>query len=157
MLAFPSAPPPPPPSRAAPVAHQFIWPQRAPKVDPSRSESSSQLTDFLQKIPKNPPCTLPVHDVVHISWSNFLSGIFILTSLNDTSSPRARQHMRSSLHLTNPCAYRKVLSLTKPKGRIFKTKSLGHCITSLLIKIYLLSIRLEIFDWMYIHTDRIWR
>ena len=33
------------------------------------------------------------------------------------------------LHLTNPSAERKVLSLTKPKGKIYKTKSLGHYIT----------------------------
>ena len=33
------------------------------------------------------------------------------------------------LHLTNPCAKRKVLSLTEPKGNIYKTKSLGHYIT----------------------------
>ena len=28
---------------------------------------------------------------------------FILTSVNDASSPRAREHVRSCLHLTNPC------------------------------------------------------
>ena len=33
------------------------------------------------------------------------------------------------LHLTNPCAKRKVLSLTNPKGKIHKTKSLCHYIT----------------------------
>ena len=33
---------------------------------------------------------------------------FILTSVNDTSSLRAREHLRSCLHLTNPC--------TEPKG-----------------------------------------
>ena len=33
------------------------------------------------------------------------------------------------LHLTNPCAKRKLLSLTKPKGKIHITKSLGHYIT----------------------------
>ena len=33
------------------------------------------------------------------------------------------------LHLTNPCAKRKVLSLTKPKSKIYKTKSLGHYFT----------------------------
>ena len=33
------------------------------------------------------------------------------------------------LHLTNPCAKRKVLSLTKPKGKIYKTKSLRNYIT----------------------------
>ena len=35
------------------------------------------------------------------------------------------------LHLTNPCAKRKVPSLTKPKGKIYKTKSLGHYITAI--------------------------
>ena len=30
----------------------------------------------------------------------------------------------------NPCAWRKVLSLTKPKGKIYKTKSVCHYITS---------------------------
>ena len=61
---------------------------------------------------------------------NFLSGIFIFTSLNGTSYPHAREHLRSCLQLTNPCAKRKVLSLTKPKGKIYKTKSLGHYITN---------------------------
>ena len=56
---------------------------------------------------------------------------FILTSVNDASSPHARENLRSCLHLTNPCAKRKVLSLTKPKGKTYKTKSLGHYITSL--------------------------
>ena len=44
------------------------------------------------------------------------------------------------LHLTNPCAKRKVLSLTKPKGKIYKTKSLGHYIT---IKPSLLSLAMR--------------
>ena len=34
------------------------------------------------------------------------------------------------LHLTNPCAKRKVLNLTKPKSKIYKTKSLGYYITN---------------------------
>ena len=34
---------PPTTSRAAPVARKFVSPLRAPKVDPSRLESSSQL------------------------------------------------------------------------------------------------------------------
>ena len=38
------------------------------------------------------------------------------------------------LHLTNPCAKRKVLSLTKPKGKIYKTKSLGNYITNVPLK-----------------------
>ena len=35
------------------------------------------------------------------------------------------------LHLTNPCAKQKVLSLTKPKGKIYKTKSLRNYITKI--------------------------
>ena len=37
------------------------------------------------------------------------------------------------LHLTNPCAKRKVLILTKLKGKIYKTKSIRHYITVVLI------------------------
>ena len=33
------------------------------------------------------------------------------------------------LHLTNPCTKRKVLILTKPKGKIYETKSLRHYIS----------------------------
>ena len=54
--------------------------------------------------PQNPQPALPVHDVIHTPWSHFL----ILTSVNDASSPRAHEHLRSCLHLTNPC--------TEPKG-----------------------------------------
>ena len=54
---------------------------------PPRQELNSLL--FLNSQP-----TLPVHDVTYIPWSQFLSAIFILTSLNDISSPRAREHLR---------------------------------------------------------------
>ena len=112
-----------PPSRAAP---KFVWPQRAPKVDASRSESISQLLTF-SNLPKSSAHACGAWRHSH-PWSHPLSGIFILSSVNDTSSPRAHQHLCSSLHLTNPYAKRKVLSLTKPKGKIYKTKSLGHYI-----------------------------
>ena len=55
----------PTPSRAVPLARKFVWPLRAPKVDPSRSESCSQLFQN----PQNPQRALPVHDVIHILWS----------------------------------------------------------------------------------------
>ena len=42
------------------------------------------------------------------------------------------------LHLTNPCGKRKVLSLTKLKGKIYKTKSLSNYITILVnLKIFI--------------------
>ena len=56
---------------------------------PSSSEARTQLLLFLKSQP-----TLPVCGVTQIPWSQFLSGIFILTSLNDTPSPRAREQLR---------------------------------------------------------------
>ena len=88
-------------------------------------------THWLFSNPPNPPHTLPVHDVIHIPRSRLPSGIFILTSLNDTS-PTCAWTPALMLHLTNPCAKWKVLSLTRPKGKIYKTKSLAHYITHLI-------------------------
>ena len=77
-------------SRAAHVVRKFVWPLRAPKVDPSRSVSSSKLNQltFSNLTKSSVP---PVYNVIQIP----LSGIFILTSLNDTSAPRAREDLRS--------------------------------------------------------------
>ena len=72
----------------------------------SRSEPGTQLTDFFSN-PQNPQPTLPVHDIIHTPLSFPIWG-FILTSVNDASSPRAREHLCSCLHLTNP--------FTEPKG-----------------------------------------
>ena len=78
-----------PNQRAAPVAHKVVWSHPAQKVNLllPRRELNSLL--FLKS-----QSTLPVRDVTQIPWSYLLSGIFILTSLNDTSSPRAREHLR---------------------------------------------------------------
>ena len=136
-MTFPSAPP----SRAAPATK----PWRALKVNRLLRtlklhslclEAGTQLTDFFSN-PQNPPHMLPVHDVIHIPRSHFLFGVSILTSLNDTSAPHTHEHLQSCLHLTNPCAKWKVLSLTKPKGKIYKMKSLGHYITYIYIYIYI--------------------
>ena len=76
-------------------------------------------TDFFQ-IPQNPPRTLPVHDVIHIPKS-YLG--FLFWHLWMTHPPCARAWTPAlMLHLSNPCAKRKILSLTKPKGKIYKTK-----------------------------------
>ena len=87
---------------------------------PSSSDAKTQLTDFSQ-IPKILCARFRCMTSFTSPWSYFLSG-------NDISSPCAREHLRSCLPLTNPCAKRKVLSLTKPKGKIYKTKSHGHYI-----------------------------
>ena len=77
-----------PKQRAAPVAHKVVWPRLALNLDSLvwRQELNSLL------FPKSQP-PLPVREVTHIPWSQFLSGIFILTSLNDTSSLCAREHL----------------------------------------------------------------
>ena len=59
----------------------------------SRSETGTQLTPFSQILKILRPRFRCVTSLTSL-WSQFLSGIFILTSLNDTSSPRAREHLR---------------------------------------------------------------
>ena len=93
--------------RVVPVAHKFVWPQRALKVYPSRSESSSQLTDFFLNH-QNPPRTVPVHNVIHIPKTIFLSKTYFDICERHIHSVGACEHLRSNLHLTNPCA--------EPKG-----------------------------------------
>ena len=101
------------PPRAAPAAR----PRRAPKVNRLfRTLKLDSLTFFQmpQILRARFRCMTSFTSRGHI----FLSGVSIVTSLNDTSAPCAREHLRSCLHLTNPCAKRKVLSLTKPKDEI---------------------------------------
>ena len=81
-----------PNQRAVPVAHKLIWPRPALNLDSLVRMQEVNSLLFL-KFP-NPQPTLPVHDVTYIPWFHFLSGIFILTSLNETSSQRAREHLR---------------------------------------------------------------
>ena len=73
----------------APVVQKVVWPHPALKVNLllPRQELNSLL--FLKSQP-----TLPVRDVTQIPWSQFLSGISILRSLKDTSSPHVREHLR---------------------------------------------------------------
>ena len=105
---------------------------RSAQIRLASSRSQSQLTDFSQISAHTSDAWRHSHP-----WSHSLSGIFIVTSLNDTSAPHAREHLRSCLHQTNPCAKQKVLSLTKPKAKIYKTKSLGHYITTIYIYMYI--------------------
>ena len=108
----------------APVAHKFVWPQRAQKVDPSCLESSSQLTTFL-KSPKS-----SAHASGAWRHSHSLAIWAIVTSLSDTSAPdaHARGHLRSCLYQANPC--------TEQKGSQ-PTKSLGHYITYIFVCLYI--------------------
>ena len=91
MLTFPFAPPP------------IMCGARSAQIRLASPRSQSQLTDFSQISAHASGAWRHSHP-----WSHPLSGIFIVISLNDTSAPRAREHLRPCLHLTNPCA--------KPKG-----------------------------------------
>ena len=95
-----------PNQRAAPVAHKFVWPRLALNLDSlvRRQELNSLL--FL----KTPKSSAHASGAWRHSHSLVLFSIwgFILTSVNDASFPRAREHLSSCLHLTNPC--------TEPKG-----------------------------------------
>ena len=99
----------------------LIPPHAAHLVDPNELTSSrfkSQLTAFFQKSPQP---NASGHDVIHIPSSFFLSGVFIMTSVIVTSSPREREHLRSMCAPTRALSWI-VLSLTKPKDRYNQRK-----------------------------------
>ena len=73
------------PTRDARSAQTHLASLRS-ESQPSRSDAGTQLTDFSQ-IPNSSAHAFG-------AWRHSLSGIFILTSLNDTSSPHAREHLR---------------------------------------------------------------
>ena len=86
----------------------------------SLSEFKSQLTVFFFKF-QNPQHFRAWHHSRPRAY--FLSGFFIVTSLIVTSAPRVREPLQS-MCAPKRCTKRKVLSLSKPKGKIYKTKSL---------------------------------
>ena len=122
MLTFPS--PPPITRGTSPQTTGLI--SASPESRPFPSDAKTELT-FL-KSPKSsahasgawrhshPPVTFSIWDFYFD-----ISEWHILPARSWTPA--------LMLHLTNPCAKRKVLSLTKPKGKIYKTKFLGHYIT----------------------------
>ena len=107
---------------AAPVAHKFVWPRRAPKVNLllPRQELNSLL--FLKS--QNPQPMLP-------GMTSFPIWEFYFDVCESRILPARAWTPALMLHLTKLCTKRKVLSLTKPKGKIYKTKSLSHYITKL--------------------------
>ena len=91
---------------------------------PSSSEAGTQLTAFSQ-ISAHASCAWHhPNTLVSVPIWDFYFDIcewHILSACAWTSA--------LMLHLTNPCAKRKVLSLTQPKDKIYKTKSLGNYMT----------------------------
>ena len=93
-------------TQPTPVAHKLVWPRQARNLDSlvRRQELNSLL--FL-KSPKSSAHTSGAwrhsHPLITFHYLGFYFDI-----CDDASSPRAREHLRSCLHLTNPC--------TEPKG-----------------------------------------
>ena len=115
-----------PKPRAAPHLQTTGLASVGPESHPSRSDAETQLSAFL-KSPKS--SALPgMTSFTSLGPISYL-GIFILTSVNDTSSPARAWTPALMLHLTNSCTKRKVLLLTKPKGKIYKTRFLRNYIT----------------------------
>ena len=88
------------------------------KFVPSKSET--QLTALFQ-IPQI--LSASGHDVIHVPGPIAYLGI-LFWHLWLSHPPRTRVNTCAQcVHLSNPCTKRKVLSLTKPKGKIYKTKN----------------------------------
>ena len=51
----------------------LAWLRRAIESQPSSPEAELNSTNWPFQNPQNPPHALPVHDVIHINWSTFLS------------------------------------------------------------------------------------
>ena len=103
---------------------QIRGPRPALNVDSSVRRQELNWLLFLKSQP-----TLLVRDVTHILGSqnsiwNFHFDIPVWHILSARAWTPALM-----LHLTNSCAKRKVLILNKPKGKIYKTKSLRNYIT----------------------------
>ena len=93
------------------------------------SERNSTNCFFSNLSPRFPCVTSPKYP----GLNSYLG--FLFWHLWMTHPLRTRGNTCVLLHLTNPWAKRKVLSLTKPKGKIYKMKSLGNYITYHLTKI----------------------
>ena len=109
-----------------PICKLLVWPPKVNLLVRTQERNSA----FFQ-IPKS----LALPGMTSFSSAGLISylGIFILTSVNDTSSLRAWT-LALMLHLTNACTKRKVLILTKPKGKIYKTRYLRNYITKVLLR-----------------------
>ena len=117
---------PPPTTHGTPLQTTGLI-SAIPESQQSSSDAKTQLTDFSQ-IPKilraRFRCMMSFTSPGLISISDFCFDISEWHIL-----PVRAWTTALMLHLTNPCDKRKVFSLTKPKGKIYKTKSLGHYIT----------------------------
>ena len=113
------------------VAHEFVWPRPGLNLNLPVRRKELNLNYMLFLKSPNPQPTLP-------SMMSFTSQVpftiweFYFDICEWRILPARAWTPALMLQLTNPCTKRKVLSLTKPKGKIYKTKSLRHYITPIL-------------------------
>ena len=113
--------------RTVPVVHKVVWPQRAPKVNLLLPRQELNWLLFLKSQKSS----------AHASGAWHHPHPLVPIPIWDFYFDISEWHILSvhawtpvlMLHPTNPCAKRKVLSLTKLKGKIYKMKSLHHYIT----------------------------
>ena len=115
-----------PKPHAAPHLQTAGLASAGPESQPFCSDAGTQLC--FSQIPQI--LSTSEHDVIHLPRSYFLSGNFYFDICEWHILPLHAWTPALMLHLTNPCTKRKVLILTKPKGKIYKTRSLRNYITT---------------------------
>ena len=96
----------------------------------SRSEAGTQLTAFSQISAHTSSAWRHPHPQLPITLWDFYFDISEWHTLSARAWTHALMlHLALSVNVA-PCTKRKVLILTKPKGKIYKTKSLRHYITN---------------------------
>ena len=129
-----------PNQRVAPVAHKFVWARPALNLD-SCSEAGTQLPDFFSNLKILSPRS---SCVTSLTWPSQIPIWDFYFDISEWLILSARAWTPAlMLHLTNPYAKQKVLCLTKPKGKIYKTKSLRNYIT------YILKIKIKNLKELY--------
>ena len=117
-----------------------------------RSDAGTQLTDFSQIPQILRTCfrsmtsfTSPGHNPI---WDFY----FDISEWH--MLPASAWTPALMFHLTNPCTKRKVLSLTKPKSKIYKTKSLSHYITLRVLPLCMHVCRWKICMFIFIWVNK---
>ena len=125
MLTFPSDPPPPHPTTCDTQPQTTGLISARPESQHSSSEARTQVTAFSQFSALASGAWRHPHPLVSIHIWDFYFDISEWHILSVRAWTPALM-----LQQTNPCAKRKVLSRTKPKGKTYKTKSLRNYITT---------------------------
>ena len=112
MLTVPSDPT----TRGHPVVHNWAGLAKVRKINSLRPASDLSKLLFFKNHPKYSAHRFQAWRHTH-PQSHLLSGVFIMTSVIVTSSPREREHLRSMCAPTRALSWT-VLCLTKPKDKI---------------------------------------